>query len=146
MTVVVEKTGAPGTLKTRPPSKLVPEEKSILSDTLWGDLGGVVSDLTAFVPAERLPAVFGRIKGSYKATGDGGLLRVIQVAPDGTETDMKPTAFVLTDTGGDWAPFAFSTSVPPTAGDNTYILQGKLGGAVATAVVRYTSVTPLEVL
>jgi hypothetical protein len=110
----------------------------ITQDASWQVLGGVVSHPQFFITD--LTKVVGALDLEIKTTGATAELRVEEQADGGNTIVATAT---LPDTGGAWQRFSFNNSVPPSAGKNTYELQGRLNGATA-AEVRYVTLSLLE--
>jgi hypothetical protein len=121
-------------------SKLVNASTNIV-DVDWGQVGGVVTNPQFF--SADLTKIFGRLVGSIKTGGAGVELRLLE-QKEGAANVAMSAAFAVPDTGGNWAPFGFSSNVSPRdAGitdGNTYLLQGRLNAA-PSASIRFTSLS-----
>jgi hypothetical protein len=106
--------------------------------TDWSVIGGVVTNVGFFM--NDVTRAIGRIVGELKTSGTGVELRVVR----GDGTAMRTASFAAPDTHGQWQVLTFQTDKLPDAGEQTYILEGRLGAAAA-GEVRFVSMTLLEV-
>lgn len=100
----------------------------------WVSVGGVVTTPSFFAPVASLKS---RIIGSYKTTGTGAEIRLME---DGT-TELGRLA--LPDSSGAWAQMQWFSTTPGSEGAHEYTLEVSLGTATS-ASVRYVSMSLLE--
>lgn len=100
----------------------------------WVSIGGVVTTPEFFAPVASLKS---RVIGSYKASGNGAELRLVE---DGTKV---LATFALPDTTDAWATMQWFTTEQGSEGTHAYSLQARLGKATS-ASVRYVSMSLLE--
>ncbi|HSC15009.1 MAG TPA: hypothetical protein VLI71_07820 [Gammaproteobacteria bacterium] len=113
-------------------------KKVDITTTTWDELGVVTSTPAFFCPT--LERLLGRVVGTVKSTGAGLELQIVEEKDDGTRTVLTPTPFSPT-VDSSFKAFGFSTAVPPSQGQNRYILEGRLVDAQATASIKGTSLS-----
>jgi len=119
-------------------TKLVEDEKTVTSDSSFEQVGGVVTKVDEF--AATLSKVVGRVRGSAKVSGSGAQIQLVEEgSPD---TVMHTSDWDLADTSGAWVEFEFVTDVTPSAGTQTFRLDGRLDGATSFEL-RFVSLTLL---
>jgi len=119
-------------------SKLVADEAPITS-TDWEDLGGVSTDLSFF--CSDMTCLRGQALGNAKASGRGAELRIIERSRSGETVLSAPFSIAESPS---FQPFEIGTNAAPATGQNTYVLQGRLGGA-SLASVQYVTLATFEV-
>lgn len=127
----------------RASSKIVELEQVLTNTTGFDTLGGVVTTPTFFVANPAM--IVGRCVGAFKAVGTGAQLQILEILEDGTVNNLTPTPFDIPDSADEWKNQGFNIQVPPSAGMNRYLLEGKLNGATS-ASVEFVSMSIMEIV
>lgn len=121
-------------------SRLVSQPFDITETSDWQEIDGTVANPQALI--KNLSKARGRAVGAYNVSGIGCQLKITE--SDGiNKTDLNKSPYELTDTGGNWMSFGFSTDVPPSSGSNIYALEGRLNGA-ASGSIKYVNLSLLR--
>ena len=107
----------------------------VVTATTWTPIGGVV--LTPSVHGD-LAAVAAAMTGEA-LVGGSVELRVTETDSLGVVVDMTPTPLPLADTAGVYITWALVTTVPPSAGRNTYRVEARVVASGDSASLRFAS-------
>ena len=108
----------------------------------WQTLGGVVSNVSFFCPAEQ---AYGELLGSAKVSGSGAQVRAVEEGTSG-EGGTVVIAGPFDIASVDWSEMRFNSyGRVPRSGSRCYRIEGRLNGA-ASASIRYTSLTLFQLI
>ncbi len=110
------------------------DPKVVITST-WEPIGGVV--LTPAVHGD-LASISAAMTGEALVVGNAEL-RVTETDAAGAIVDMTPTPLPLADTAGEYETWSLATTVPPSAGQNTYRVECRVIGGSDSASVRFAS-------
>ena len=105
-----------------------------VTETDWALLGGIVTTPEFFGPVTSLKT---RIVGSFKATGAGAEMRLVE---DGSKVIGS---IVLPDTAGAWQTMQWFSTEPASVGTHEYALEAKTGSAT-DVYAKFVSMSLLE--
>ena len=115
--------------------EVVAIEPQVVTVSTWAPIGGVV--LTPSVHGD-LASIAAAMTGEALVSGSAEL-RVTETDSSGVVVDMTPTPLPLADTAGAYITWALTTTVPPSAGRNTYRVEARVIGGSDSASLRFAS-------
>jgi len=115
--------------------EVVAIDPKVVTGATWKPIGGVV--LTPAVHGD-LASISAAMTGEAMVSGSAEL-RVTETDAAGAVADMTPTPLLLADTAGAYETWALTTTIPPSAGQNTYRVECRVIGGSDSASVRFAS-------
>jgi hypothetical protein len=115
--------------------EVVAIDPKVVTAAAWKPIGGVV--LTPAVHGD-LASISAAMTGEALVVGNAEL-RVTETDAAGAIVDMTPTPLPLADTAGEYETWSLVTTVPPSAGQNTYRVEARAIGGSDSASVRFAS-------
>jgi hypothetical protein len=113
--------------------EVVAIDPKVVTSATWEPIGGVV--LTPAVHGD-LASISAAMTGEAMVSGSAEL-RVTETAA--AVVDMTPTPLLLADTAGAYETWSLTTTVSPSAGQNTYRVECRVIGGSDSASVRFAS-------